>query len=109
MRFVLYETFGTSVDNVVTGSAAEVFRPLEWLDRFQSVQVLDGFVDCGRAFFRAEGCATRLLEQVSFKALEHLLEVGDAGAGVIPNLVLDFENLPIHLRDITRQCKLHFY
>ena len=109
MGLVLDETLGTGVDNVVAAGAAKVFAPLKGLNRLQSVQVLDSFVDGCGSFLGAQSGATGLLKQVAFEALQHLLEVGNARAGIVSNLVLYFENLPIHLRDVTRQCKLHFY
>ena len=109
MTLMLHEALWTSVDHVIAASTAKVFRPLEWFNWLQSVQILDCFIDSSGAFFSAKCGATWLLKQITLKTLEHLLQVGNTRARVVSNLVLDFKNLPIHLRNIARQCKLHFY
>ena len=74
---MLDESLWSNVSRVISGSLAKFFIESQCSDRFDSVEVLDCFLNSSWSFLGSESCLSWLLEKVSLKSAKPLLEVGD--------------------------------
>ena len=106
---MLHQAFGSDVLHVLATSSVEFLIPAQLSHTFLPIQVFNCILNGSGSFFSSQRGFSRLLEQESLEATEHLAEVRHKGLGILSEFVYQVKNLPIHLSNVLRGPTLNHF
>ena len=98
---MLDKSLRSNVSRVISGGLAKFLIEPQSSNWFNSVKVLNRFLDGGWSLLSSQGGLTWLLQKISFESTKPFLKVRDKRSGVRPELILQFENLLVQVADIS--------